>query len=284
MPRPARTRPKADRPTPSPKAPGAGALGERLRDYALAELARAQAQLARQGVSRHAGVHQARKSMRRVRATLALARGPLGERGRRLDRGLSSLCGGLGSLRDAQALTEALPRLEGAGAQGFLPEAMALATARRDAMLARSLGRDPDLARRRKRLAAMAASLAQLDWGAVDHQDVLACVALSERRLVKARRRASRRPDDDERWHVLRRRLRRLRQQDSVLLDVEPTLRPREDASPAEATALGHAQDDALLLRHCGRGSPFPPAMRRAIREIAQDRLDRMRAVAGKRN
>lgn len=269
---------------PAPICPGEDALGGRLRNYALAELARAAAQLARKGDSRHAGIHQARKSMRRARATLALARGPLGERGRRLDQALASLCRGLGSLRDAQALTEALPRLEATVVQEMLPEAMALAAARRDAMLARALARDPDLARRRKRLDALAARLSHLDWDAVGNPDVLACVARSERRLAKARRRARRRSGDDERWHVLRRRLRRLRQQDSVLLDVEPALRPRDDTPSAEATALGHAQDDVLLLRHCGRGSPFPLAMRRAIGQLAQTRLDQVRRTVANRD
>lgn len=259
---------------------GDDSLGGQLRDYALAEITRATTQLAREGDSRHAGVHQARKSLRRVRATLALARRPLGEQGRRLDQALGSLCRGLGGLRDAQALTEALQRLEPTAMQGLLPQALDLATARRELVLARSLQRDPDFSRRRARLEAFAARLARMDWDALRSQDVLSSVARSERRLAKARRRATRRPKDDERWHVFRRRLRRLRQQDGVLLGLAPTLRPKGSVAPAEATALGHSQDDVLLLRHCGRGSPFTPAMRRVIRDLASQRLAQTRAAA----
>ena len=37
------------------------------------------------------------------------------------------------------------------------------------------------------------------------------------------------------------------------------------------------AQDDALLLRHCASRSPFPPPMRRLLRDLARERLARVR-------
>ena len=80
--------PRAAKPPPAkpPAAPPSVAPppGRSLREFALAELDRATEQLGREGQARHAGVHQARKSMRRARATLALARRALGEAGKRL--------------------------------------------------------------------------------------------------------------------------------------------------------------------------------------------------------
>ncbi|WP_374473971.1 CHAD domain-containing protein [Arenimonas sp.] len=258
-------------------------LGFRLRDYARAELTSAAEQLAREGEARHTGVHQVRKRLRRARATLALARRPLGGAGRRLDDALGQACRGLCGLRDAQALVEALARLEAtapAGLREQLPDAIALATARRDAVMAAALVRDPGFERHAKRLRALAARLGRLDWTAVDEAVVAKGVARSERRLAKARRRAERAPGDDERWHVLRRRLRRLRQQDHLLVSLAPELRPVEGASTEEATTLGEAQDDVLLLRACGRGSPFPVPMRRELRTLAGQRLRQVRGLA----
>ena len=256
-------------------------LGGDLRAYALDQLAGAVAQLGREGEARHDGVHQARKSLRRARAALALAPRPLGDQGRRLDAALAAACRGMGALRDAQALLEALQRLAPklpTESRDTLPEAMLLATARRDAMLAAALERDPEFARRRARLDGLAARLAKLDWDAVREKDIAKSVARSERRLAKARRRVKRHPEDDERWHVLRRRLRRLRQQDSLLQAVAPAFRPTGGVSVDQATTLGEAQDDALLLRHCARRSPFPPEIRRVIRAVARERLAGVRA------
>lgn len=255
-------------------------VGGDLRTYALDQLAGASAQLGREGEARHDGVHQTRKSLRRARAALALAPRALGEKGRRLDAAMAAACRGLSALRDAQALLEALQRLAPklpADLRDTLPEAMALATARRDAMLAAALERDPGFARRRARLDALAVKLAKLDWDAVREKDVAKAVARSERRVAKARRRVKRHPEDDERWHVLRRRLRRLRQQDSLLQVVAPAFRPAGGVPADQAAALGEAQDDALLLRHCARRSPFPPAVRQAIRKLARVRLAKVR-------
>lgn len=265
---------------PAPERPG-----ERLRDHALGELARAMEQLAREGDARHSGVHQARKSLRRTRACLDLARRALGEKGHRLDRSLASLCRGLGALRDAQALVEALRRLEPSAAPGLaalLPRAQSLAAARRDERLAGALARDPDFGRRRQRLENLQARLAALPWETLREDGISAALGRSQRRLAKARRRVERHPGDDERWHGLRRRLRRLRQQDTVLSVVMPALCSSSAGLADEAAALGKAQDDVLLLRHCGRHSPFPPKIRRAIRAAARTRLANMREGKGR--
>ncbi len=255
-------------------------LGLRLKAFALSGLEEAQALLAKPGDDRHHGVHQARKRLRRTRAALALGRKALGRDGRRLDEDLGRLCRGLSPLRDAQALMEGLQRLpasEPGPLASALPEMMALARQRRDESLARTLARDPDLKRRRERLLALAARLEALEWEGVKPGAVAKAVTRSEERLAKARRRAARDPSDDARWHAMRRRLRRLRQQDHLLAAVEPGRPPIGSVTAEEAAVLGEAQDDALLLRHCGSRSPFPPPLRKLLRAEARVRLGHVR-------
>lgn len=264
-------------------APAAGAdLGRRLRDFVLSEMNEAAAQLARPGDDRHQGVHQARKRLRRVRAVLALGRSALGDPGRRLDDEIGRLCRGLSPLRDAQALIEGLERLDAgeAGRRAGGPEAIGLARQRRDAQLQSALARDPDFRRRRGRLMDFARRLGRLDWDAVDAQGVSAAVQRSERRLERASRRVRRAPGDEELWHVMRRRFRRLRQQDNVLAQAQPDLRPARPVSADDAAVLGEAQDDALILRCCGRHSPFPPELRASLRRLARARLGQARRRA----
>lgn len=264
------------------QAPADPDLGPRLRRFVLAEIDGAAAQLARPGDDRHTGVHQARKRLRRVRAVLALGREALGKSGRRLDEELGRLCRGLSPLRDAQALIEGLERL-GPGDEAdpaAWSDAIGLARIRRDRQLQTALARDPDFRRRRARLQAFARRLDRLDWGAVDAPVVAAAVARSERRLERVQRRVRRSSGDEERWHVMRRRFRRLRQQDNVLAQELPELRPARPVSADDASALGEAQDDALILRCCGRHSPFPPTLRQSLRRIARERLVRARRHA----
>jgi len=263
----------------TPEAPRAP-LGLRLKAFAMTELADAQALLAKPGDQRHEGVHQARKRLRRARAALALGRKALGREGQRLDEDLGRLCRGLSPLRDAQALIEGLQRLPAGEADPLaaaLPQLLDLARARRDQCLARTLVLDPDFQRRRRRLQSMATRLEALDWQDVKPRAVSKSVARSEERLAKARRRATRQPADEARWHAMRRRLRRLRQQDHLLATLEPDLRPVASVTAEEATVLGEAQDDALLLRHCGSHSPFPPPLRKLLRAEARARLGRVR-------
>jgi CHAD domain-containing protein len=272
----------AAKPAPAarPDAP-ALPLGLRLKAFALSELCEAQALLAKPGEQRHEGVHQARKCLRRTRAALDLGRKALGGEGRRLYEDLGQLCRGLSPLRDAQALIEGLRRLSVGEPGAFataLPELVDRARQRRDDRLARALVRDPDFQRRRDRLQAMAARLELLDWVEVQPGAVAKAVARSEERLAEARRRAARDPGDDTRWHVMRRRLRRLRQQDHLLAALQPELRPDDKATADEATALGEAQDNALLLRHCRSRSPFPSTLRNLLRVEARAQLHRGRS------
>ena len=260
------------------------ALGHRLLAFARDQLEQAGAHLARNGEARHAGVHQARKCLRRTRAVLALGRKQLGPRARGLDEDLGRLCRGLSHLRDAQALVEALTRLEANAPEALraqLPDLIAAARNRRDRILVSALARDPEFAARRSRLHRLRDRLSALTWSGLDDPAVVAAVARSERRAERAGRRAGKHPDSDAHWHDYRRRLRRLRQQDTLLAELQPGLRPHADNLEERATALGEAQDDALLLRHCGKRSPFPAHERARLRRLARERLRQARALPG---
>jgi hypothetical protein len=257
------------------------ALGTRLLTLSLEQLRAADAYLSGTGEDEHVGIHQARKCIRRTRAALALAGRKLGQRAERLDDELARLCRSMAGLRDAQALVDELRRLRASPTSvkvgALLSKAESAALQRRDDMLTQALARDPGFASRRKRLLTAQSRLERLDWQAVSEEDVLHAVERSKRRADKSQRRAKRHPDDDRLWHVYRRRLRRLRQQDSLLAELQPNLRISL-GSLDDHTALGESQDDALLLRRCGKGSPFPAGEQRTVlRKIARERLQRAR-------
>jgi len=245
------------------------------------QLRRAIDQLGRPDEARHDGIHQARKALRRSRAVLALAapawaaEEPAAQRAtallRRADAELRRICRGLSSLRDADALQDALLHLARDAVIGPL-EAERLGEpvlALRQRRLDAALRRDPDFARRRARIARLAAALHALPWPAVAAEHAAAAHATARGRLEKARRRA-RRSTDPEVWHRLRRRLRRLRQQEQVLARAAPELGLRTEGLEVLATRMGLAQDHALLLAHCRRSGVFAAADRALLRRLVE--------------
>ena len=254
-------------------------LGTRLGQFAHAQLLAAEAHLASEGEARHKGVHEARKCLRRTRAILALGGRALGSSTKRLDSEIGRLCRGLSPLRDAQALVEAIGRLDvkELEAPALLARAVKSALESRDNSLTTALARDVDFAARRERLQRAAARLATLDWSTITRADVQHAFARSKRRMKKAARQAKRCQLNDEAWHRFRRRLRRLRQQNNVLAEIEPQLAHGVDAWKEQAIALGQSQDDALLLARCGKRSPFSVTLRAQLRVLAKRKLDQTR-------
>lgn len=259
---------------------GSRSLGLRFMDFASAQLLAAERHLSRAGEARHVGIHEARKCLRRVRALLAFGRGVLDSRAARLDIELRRINRGLSVLRDAQALIEALRRLNASASpelRASLPQAMRAASESRDRILARAMQVDPDFRSRRRRLLAARSQLARLDWQSVVPDVLRSALRRSEMRYEKAGRRAQRRRDDDQAWHTLRRRLRQLRQQDSLLAELRPGVRSALKDLENRAIRLGESQDDALLLSRCGPRSPFPPEQRKLLRAVARQRLGSVR-------
>ena len=254
--------------------------GECLRAFASERLWQAERELARQGTARHEGIHNARKCLRQARAALALGSGSLGPHAERIDNELRRLCRGLSPLRDAQALIDAIQRLKGgasAKTRGLLRDAGNLAVLFRNSSLDRALIRDPDFISRRRRLLAAKQRLTDQDWPAITGNSLAAAFARGERRLDNTRRHAAKHPEQDETWHLYRRRLRRLRQQLPILDQIHPGRHRPSRKLSNQAQALGESQDDVLILRFCQKRSPFLPEQRALLRQLARARLRRMR-------
>lgn len=270
---------------PAPQASDAGlsAPGEALRDYAVAELDSALAGLGWRGGRVHAGIHQARKALRRTRATLALGGTALGPGAALVDRELRKANRGLSALRDVQALVETLDRL--IAPQPPLEILQLLRRARRVAMARRAvearaaLADDPQLGLRRDLLAALRGAMLALPWQRVDLAQAQAALAHSVERIARAQARAQD-SNRDEDWHRWRRRERRLSQQRRALKagGIDHAI----DLPKAEkriATRLGAAQDLGLLREHCGRASPFAEPDRVRLKRYADEALARHRAA-----
>jgi CHAD domain-containing protein len=252
--------------------------GTELRDYACAELDRAIGCLGWRGGRVHEGVHQARKSLRRTRAVLALGKPVLGPGAALLDREIRRVNRGLSPMRDAQALVETLDRLI---RRNKTPEfAAVLRRARRIAARVRAdrarreLAEDPGLARERALLTTLRAALPSLPWDTLTETRASDALDAGMARIDKtgARARASGRDTD---WHRWRRSVRRVSQQHRALGDrIEDGARDRVKSLAVE---LGEAQDYALLHDHCGRRSIFSESDRHALRMLADRGAQRMR-------
>ncbi|MCI4569217.1 CHAD domain-containing protein [Lysobacter sp. CFH 32150] len=251
-----------------------------LRDLAAAELDAAIAGLAWRGGRLHAGVHGARKGLRRTRAILALGEAVLGPGATLLDRELRRVNDGLSSLRDAQALVETLDRLIAKHPEVEIAQqlrrARRVAASRRPLRTRAALHADPGLAATRALLATLRAALPGLPWAAITPLHWEDALAASAERIVQARSRVHA-SDSDTAWHRWRRRMRRLSQQQRACklahLDfITPSLFDK-----CMAEQLGAAQDLNLLLEHCRRDSPFAKDDRSALKRYAETALARQR-------
>ena len=260
-------------------------LGKRLHDYAATELTRAIACLAWRGGRLHAGVHQARKSLRRTRATIALGRPVLGPGAALIDRELRRMNRRLSKLRDAQALVDTLDLLIERNADEAA--ALVLRRTRRIAALARAgharstLIDDPQLRDKRALLATLLAALSALPWNAIGESGVADQLNLSLMRVEEAGLRAHG-TERDEDWHRWRRRTRRLSQQHRALGDAPALLPVAGDRHKSLAVLLGEAQDYALLREHCGKRSAFAQADRQILRALTERSLARLRERVAK--
>jgi CHAD domain-containing protein len=255
------------------------APGPALCAYAIAELAVARASLG--GTDLHEGVHQARKSLRRLRAVLALGDGILGPGAHLLDRELRAINEGLSDLRDAHALVETLDRLIGRerheGRQAVLMRAREAAVLAREERAGAALRSDPGLARRIALVDVLSAALPALTWAPLTPSALRMALADSDDRTRSARERALRSGADED-WHRWRRRARRASQQRRALAAIRVKAPAATGAFDKRTTQrLGEAQDLILLLAHCGAKSPFSKDDRVALRGHAEPALERLR-------
>lgn len=269
----------------SPESGIAVAPGIGLGAYASNELSRAIDLLSWHGARRHTGVHQARKSMRRARATIALGASALGQGARPIDRELGRINRSLSTVRDAQSLVESLARLSdrhtGPDATLLLKRARRAAVQQRIARTRAEMQDDPDFTGRRAALTVLMAGLQALPWQAVLEQDLLTALRSSASK-AKAASKQARRSGRDNDWHRWRRRARRLSQQHRALGELVALPNVPKDQHKALAVLLGEAQDYALLIDHCGTGAPFNDVDRPALQALAKKGLKRTRARIAK--
>lgn len=165
-----------------------------------------------------AGVHEARKSVRRLRSLLALGRRALGKDDvDAIDDELRSLAKGLSALRDGQVVQDMARHLaseadDASNWDALLP----LLAQRQQHRLTDALRDDPGFMRRQARAHRLAERLQQLPWRRLHADDLRLALARSMRRQVRAQEVAMASGDVDD-LHDWRRRSRRLRMQLSAL-------------------------------------------------------------------
>jgi len=191
-------------------------VGESLRAYCLYELDVAGRMLGRSGNELHAGVHEARKAIRHVRATLRLGGKALGAGvGATLDE-LGKVGESLSEIRDANVVVETLEVLAANATDGkqraWLRRVCKAFATRRSAELDRLLADDPAMVRRRARLRQLRDAVASLAWADLSALRVQSALARTMRRAERLGKRAHDSRDGALR-HRWRRRLRRLRHQ-----------------------------------------------------------------------
>ena len=251
-----------------------------LRDYANGELDRAIALLGWRGGRVHEGVHQARKSLRRTRAVVALGTPMLGPGAALIDREVRRVNRRLSKMRDAQALVETLDRLirrvKIPDELPVLRRARRTAARERAEIARRELAEDPGLAEKRAMLTTLRAALPALPWDALTETRVHDALDLGLVRIETggARARATGRDQD---WHRWRRRVRRLSQQHRALGDQIPDIGFAKKRCKSLAMLLGEAQDYALLSENCGRRSIFSEPDRHLLATLADGGTQRVR-------
>ena len=254
------------------------ATGTRLLAWMHAEVSTASAALAARGGRIHAGVHQARKSIRRTRAALMLAEPALGVGAVILGRELRRVTDTMSELRDAHALVATLDRL--AAKAGEPADALALRRARRIAAAhragaAREEGQLVVVRDARATLTMLNAALSGLPWERLTAATLVESLAATQQRVAALRDRAAH-SDRAEDWHRWRRWMRRQSQQRRACAAVGVEV-PDTGFDKSLTEQLGAMQDLSLLMEHCRRGSIFSKPDRVRLRRYAGRKLARQR-------
>ena len=225
------------------------------------------------------GVHEARKSLRRLRSLLALVRDALGKQAvDAIDDELRAMTRDLSALRDGQVVQdvarllarEATDPAERENWHALLP---ALA-GRHEQMLAAALCEDPGFMRRQAQAHRQAEHLRQLPWQRLKAGDLRHALARSERRQARAQAKAMASSQVDD-LHDWRRKSRRLRMQLSALRKLQVAPRGKAARLPPRFISqlvdqLGALQDLVLLHRAL---EALEPAHARAKRIVPRSRV-----------
>jgi hypothetical protein len=252
--------------------------GPVLRDYVLAEFDAARDALEHRGARLHAGVHRARKAIRRIRAVLTLGADVLDREGSRLEHDLRRVNRRMSELRDAHALVETLERLlPKASDHGIrrLLRRSRRAAAQRRARLSRSNRQAHKVDEARAELKALREVATELDWDGIRATTLAAALMATEAGMSAACTQALATGADAD-WHRWRRRVRtHLQQQRASALAGAGAGVSLYDQSLAEQ--MGAMQDLSLLMTQCGPGSVFSKQDRKHLRRFAEAALVRQR-------
>jgi hypothetical protein len=271
------------------------AVGESLKSYALKQLDVVGTALGRRGDDLHAAIHEARKAVRHVRATLHLGRKPLGAQAATAIDALKQLNESLSTVRDADVAVEILDVLiassDDDARRQLLRRIRRVFAARRAAQFEALRNEDPDLGRRMASVRLLRDLAVALSWSDVLPIGVHSELARSMRRARRLGERAHDSPKGALR-HRWRRRLRRLRHQLRIVeSELGWLLSTRESwswpdpmADDPDAQVLVevrpktlHALTDQLGLEHDLR--MLRVALRRAEGIAAADRAEALRIV-----
>lgn len=229
--------------------------------------------------ARHRGIHQARKSIRRLRAMLSLTHAAHLGVVRSIDAQLKNMATSLSALRDAQVAVETASRMIG-NTQNAERRMRWMVLRRqlmvqRKALLDEAMRTDPEFAQRSLNVASVRNFLEAVRWSDVGPGAVKEALSKNLRRCKKAEKAAERDDAGHEERHRWRRRLRRLRMQWSALKVIEKDMAKTAAADQARrlvgwlrregvrASALSRAvdtfgadQDLQLLARAIGTLAP----------------------------
>ncbi|MBD9480278.1 CHAD domain-containing protein [Pseudoxanthomonas sp. PXM02] len=227
-----------------------------------------------------AGVHEARKSVRRLRSLLQLGRRALGRDAvDAIDLDLRLLAGDLSALRDGQVVQDTARQMVYAttdpGDRANWDALLALLVERQQQRLADTLHDDPGFMRRQAQAHRQAERLQQLRWHRLHADDLRHALERSIRRQARAEATALTSGNVDD-LHDWRRRSRRLRMQLSALrkLHVRPHGDSRDTLSLRHVAKLvdqlGALQDLALLSQALEALEPDRPRARPAASRRAR--------------
>jgi CHAD domain-containing protein len=161
----------------------------------------------------HAGIHDTRRSCRRLRSMLAFL--PIStdsQQVKTLDKALQQLMRSFSELRDAHVVTRTARLLANSHSATLTPALIGLLESRCMAMLDAALEQDPEWRRRRSKAERIAATLETLDWQSINPSSAKEALKRSIKRMKKARRIALEERTDVA-CHRWRRRTRQVRYQ-----------------------------------------------------------------------
>lgn len=257
--------------------------GDSLKAYALKKIQHAIACLAWRGSRAHAGVHQARKSLRQARSCLALGQPALGAGAIMLDHEIARICESLSCLRDAKARVESLDRLLTSNAETETRQCLQAAkriaiNARAGAMRNEQIN-DPDFLTRRERLYVVEAAIPVLPWKQISISGLSRAVHHSMYASDEAAETALHRGKTND-WHRLRRRRRRLAQQHTALQHCDILLPSIVVPDHKLGSLLGEAQDISVLREFFKKHSGLSNQNKMLLKEFLKLEFKHLSAAA----